>query len=78
MCVAEEQESGNQILSKMHSTPYSVHLGATKMYRDLKECFWWVGMKKDVVDYVAKCLTCQKIMAKQQRPGGELTINRGT
>ena len=35
-------------------------------------------MKKDVVDYVAKCLTCQKIMAKQQRLGGELTINRGT
>ncbi|KAL5542263.1 hypothetical protein UlMin_009973 [Ulmus minor] len=29
-------------------------------------------MKKEVADYVAKCLTCQKVKAEHQRPGGEL------
>ncbi|KAL5553315.1 hypothetical protein UlMin_040716 [Ulmus minor] len=29
-------------------------------------------MKEDVAKYVAKCLTCQKIKAEHQRPGGEL------
>ncbi|KAL5547357.1 hypothetical protein UlMin_007044 [Ulmus minor] len=38
------------------------------MYQDLKRLFWWPGMKKDVVKYVEKCLTCQKIKAEHQRP----------
>ncbi|KAL5565498.1 hypothetical protein UlMin_028662 [Ulmus minor] len=42
------------------------------MYQDLKERFWWSGMKKEVAEYVAKCLTCQKVKAEHQRPGGEL------
>ncbi|XP_062103172.1 uncharacterized protein LOC133814194 [Humulus lupulus] len=42
------------------------------MYRSLKERFWWPGMKKDVAQYVARCLTCQRIKAEHQRPGREL------
>ena len=42
------------------------------MYKGLKEHFWWAGMKRDVAEYVAKCLICQKIKAEHQRPGGEL------
>ncbi|KAL5554705.1 hypothetical protein UlMin_042106 [Ulmus minor] len=38
------------------------------MYKDLKEHFWWPGMKKDVTKFVEKCLTCQKIKAEHQRP----------
>ncbi|KAK6139667.1 hypothetical protein DH2020_026585 [Rehmannia glutinosa] len=33
------------VLAEAHLTPYSVHLGATKMYRDLKMHYWWPGMK---------------------------------
>ena len=29
-------------------------------------------MKRDVVDYVAKCLTCQQVKAEHQRPAGLL------
>ena len=29
-------------------------------------------MKKEVAEYVAYCLTCQKVKAKHQRPGGKL------
>ncbi|KAL5540979.1 hypothetical protein UlMin_043776 [Ulmus minor] len=62
----------SQLLSEAHATPYSVHPGATKMYQDLKGRFWWSGMKKEVAEYVAKCLICQKVKAEHQRPGGEL------
>ncbi|KAL5578315.1 hypothetical protein UlMin_020014 [Ulmus minor] len=44
------------------------------MYQDLKERFWWSGMKKEVAEYVAKCLTCQKVKAEHQRPGGHDAI----
>ena len=29
-------------------------------------------MKKDIVDYVSRCLTCQQVKAKHQRPVGLL------
>ncbi|KAL5538185.1 hypothetical protein UlMin_046260 [Ulmus minor] len=72
LCIPNDDELKEQILSEAHTTPYSVHPGATKMYKDLREQFWWPGMKKEVAEYVAKCLTCQKIKAEHQRPGGEL------
>ena len=42
------------------------------MYQDLKQRYWWPGMKRDVVDFVSKCLTCQQIKAEHQRPAGLL------
>ena len=42
------------------------------MYRDLRELYWWSGMKKDITEYVAKCLTCQRVKAEHQVPSGLL------
>ena len=72
LCIPNDAQLKEQLLFEAHTTPYSVHPGATKMYQDLKEQFWWAGMKKEVAEYVAKCLTCQKVKAEHQRPGGEL------
>ena len=49
-----------------------MHPDTTKIYRDLKKHFWWPRMKRDMVGYVAKRLTCQQVKAKHQRPGGML------
>ena len=38
------------------------------MYRTLKEHYWWNGMKKEIVSFVSKCLTCQHVKAVHQRP----------
>ena len=52
--------------------PYSVHPGGTKMYQDLKEYFLCNGIKRDVVEYVSKCLTCQKVNAEHTHPASKL------
>jgi hypothetical protein len=36
----------------------------------LQHRYWWSGMKRDVAEYVSKCLTCQQIKIEHQRPGG--------
>jgi len=42
------------------------------MYQDLKQIFWWPKMKKEIVQYVASCLICQKTKIEHQRPAGML------
>ncbi|GKD93797.1 putative reverse transcriptase domain-containing protein, partial [Tanacetum coccineum] len=60
------------IMDEAHKSKYCVHLGADKMYYDLKDRYWWLGMKKDIAEYVSKCLTCLKVKAEHQRPSGLL------
>jgi hypothetical protein len=60
------------ILSEAHDTAYSIHPDSTKMYYDIKEQFWWYGMKRSVTEYVAICDTCQHVKAEHQRPAGLL------
>jgi hypothetical protein len=42
------------------------------MYQDLKERYWWYGMKRDVVAHMALCDVCQRVKAEHQRPAGLL------
>jgi hypothetical protein len=42
------------------------------MYQDLKEHYWWPGMKTDMVEYVNECLTCSKVKTEHQRLSGLL------
>ncbi|WVZ63920.1 hypothetical protein U9M48_013512 [Paspalum notatum var. saurae] len=72
ICVPDVDSIRKLILSEAHDTAYSIHPGSTKMYHDLKEKFWWHGMKRAVVEYVAVCDTCQRVKAEHQRPAGLL------
>nr|GEZ14544.1 putative reverse transcriptase domain-containing protein [Tanacetum cinerariifolium] len=60
------------IMDEAHTSSYSVHPGADKMYYDLRDLYWWPGMKRDIAEYVSKCLTCFKIKAEHQKPLGLL------
>ena len=60
------------LLDEAHKSKFSIHPGATKMYHDLRESYWWHGMKKDVARYVEECMTCRKVKAEHQKPHGNL------
>nr|GEX29734.1 putative reverse transcriptase domain-containing protein [Tanacetum cinerariifolium] len=60
------------IIDETHKSKYFVHPVADKMYYDLRDRYWWPGMKKDVAVYVSKCLTCLKVKVGYQRPSGLL------
>ncbi|KAJ9558505.1 hypothetical protein OSB04_013119 [Centaurea solstitialis] len=60
------------LLEEAHKSKFSIHPGATKMYRDLRADYWWPGMRREVARYVESCLTCLKIKAEHQKPHGKL------
>ena len=72
MCVPEIGELKREIMEEAHSSAYAMHLGSTKMYHTLREHYWWKGMKKEIVDFVSRCLTCQQMKAKHQKPAGKI------
>jgi len=58
LCVPNVPES-KELLKEAHDSTLITHPGSTKMCYDLRRYFWWIGMKMDIADYVARCLTCQ-------------------
>ncbi|GJU26416.1 putative reverse transcriptase domain-containing protein [Tanacetum coccineum] len=56
-------EEGNPV-DEAHASRYSVHPGADKMYYDLRDVYWWPGMRRDIAEYVNRCLTCLKVKAE--------------
>jgi len=56
-----------RILSEARSSRYFIHPRATKMYFDLREVYWWNEMKKNIAEFVAKCLNCQQVKVEQQK-----------
>ena len=61
VCVPRLDDLINTIQKEAQSSRNSIHPGATKMYRDLKQHFWWSRMKRDIVDFIAKCPNCQQV-----------------
>jgi hypothetical protein len=58
ICVPGIDSLRETILKEAHDSNYSIHPGSTKMYRDLKQKYWWYGLKRDVVAHVAMCDVC--------------------
>ncbi|GJY98140.1 retrotransposon protein, putative, ty3-gypsy subclass [Tanacetum coccineum] len=72
MCPYMIQALREKVMTEAHSSPFTIHPGSTKMYRDLKQYFWWNGMKQDVATFVSKCMTCQQVKIEHQRASGLL------
>ena len=72
MCIPNDSEFKRHLMEEGHSSSYAMHPGGNKMYRTLRENLWWKGMKKDIAEFVAKCLTCHQVKTEHQRPAGLL------
>ena len=72
LCVPDVIELKKEIMEEAHSSAYAMHPGSTKMYRTLRDHYWWRGMKREIAEFVSKCLTCQQIKIEHQKPAGLL------
>ena len=47
LCVLNDGDLRKELLEEAHCSKFAIHPGGTKMYRDLKQNYWWPGMKRD-------------------------------
>ena len=72
LCVPDVCDVRRKIMEEAHSSAYAMHPRSTKMYHTLKEHYWWKGMKRDIAEFVSRCLTCQQVKAEHQKHAGLL------
>ena len=60
------------ILREMHNVPYAGHPGYEKTIAVVKSQYYWPDMKKEVDDFIVKCLECQKVKIEHRHPSGFL------
>ncbi|WMV24609.1 hypothetical protein MTR67_017994 [Solanum verrucosum] len=68
LCLLAVEELHKNILLEAHCSRYRSHHIATKMYHDLRQVYWWNGMKKDIADMVTECPNCQQVTSEAWRP----------
>ncbi|GKB55908.1 putative reverse transcriptase domain-containing protein [Tanacetum coccineum] len=60
------------IMHESHKSKYSIHPRTYKMYKDLKNLYWWPNMKAEITTYVSKCITCANVKTECQKPSSLL------
>ena len=56
------------VLQEMHNVPYARHPGYQKTVTTIRKEYFWPGMKKYVVEYIAKCMECQRVKVEHRHP----------
>jgi hypothetical protein len=70
--VPNDQELKRLILLYMHKVPYVGHPGYHKTIVTVKKKYFWLGMKKEVFYFIARCLECHNDKDEHRHPPGFL------
>ncbi|KAA3461594.1 NBS-LRR resistance-like protein [Gossypium australe] len=65
-------ELRDKILCEAHNSPFIMHKVSNKMYQELYPFSWWPMMKRDVLEFLTRCLACQQVKAEHQVPSSLL------
>ena len=63
ICVPRDENLRKTILDDAHRSKMIIHPGGDKMYMDMRRVYFWAVMKRDVDEFVARCLVCQQVKA---------------
>lgn len=61
------------LFDHIHAGPLAAHLGIEKTLEQLKQCYFWPVMKKDVELWYRQCVDCARGRGCPNRPRGKLT-----
>ncbi|WVZ52051.1 LOW QUALITY PROTEIN: hypothetical protein U9M48_003146 [Paspalum notatum var. saurae] len=70
LVVPKDMEPRKKILEEAHESVSAMHPGSNKMYRDLKQRFWWTRMKRKIAKYVSN--VTRRYASPLKHPGLEV------
>ena len=53
LCVLNVMDLRKNILYESYNNVFTMHHGGNKMHQDMKQYYWWRGIKKDISEYVS-------------------------
>jgi hypothetical protein len=56
--VPNVQDLKRIILHEMHNSPYAGHPRYQKTVTMIKSQYFWPGMKREIAEYIARCMEC--------------------
>ena len=60
------------VMDEIHQAPYSGHPGYQKIIATARKQYFCLGMKKDMAEYISRCMKCQQVKVEHQHPAGLL------
>ncbi|KAM2774297.1 hypothetical protein COP1_019197 [Malus domestica] len=72
MYMPNNEELKKEILDEVHCSAYAMHPGGTKMYHTIRPFYYWPGMKREIAEYVSRCIVCQQVKAERKKPFGRM------
>jgi Integrase zinc binding domain len=70
ICVLKSKKT--EVLRKEHDIATTGHPRRRKMYKTLRQGFYWIGMKREIEKYAQTCEECQKDKTLKRRKAGLL------
>ena len=56
------------VMDEIHQAPYSLHPGYQKTISIARKQCFWLGMKKDMAEYILRCMKCQYVKVDLLHP----------
>ncbi|KAM1302324.1 hypothetical protein ACFX2H_013265 [Malus domestica] len=72
MYVSNNEELKKEILDEAHCSAYAMHPGGTKIYHTIRPFYYWLGMKREIAEYVSRCIVCQQVKAERKKHFGQM------
>ena len=72
LCIPNNSEIKAKILWEAHNSPTAGHGGYVKTLNTVQKSYFWLGLKRYVLQYVTQCLSCQRNKAKRVKMPGKL------
>ena len=66
--IPDSGELRKTVLQEMHNVPYAGHPGYHKTLAAVRKEYFWLGMKKDIENYIARCMECQRVKVEHRHP----------
>ena len=55
-------------MDEIHQALYSGHPGYQNMIEIVRKPYFWPRMKKDMAEYISRCMKCQHVKVEHQHP----------